>query len=125
MQDTIKFTADNFKSGFLIDEELLAGISETPDSPGVFTAYVVRHTTGETLGSQQYTNVFEAIRTINNIERHWSFESTSKCGGNCASGSCGKSGSCKTKVAREQAACESASSCSSATSACSGEETSA
>jgi hypothetical protein len=87
-----KFTADNFKKGFLIDEELIAGITEETETPGNFTAYVVRHTTGETLGTQQFTDIFEAIRTLNAIPREWSYESVSKCGGNCAAGSCGKSG---------------------------------
>lgn len=87
-----KFTAENYNGGFLLDEELMAGISEETSTPGVFTAYVVRHTTGETLGVQQFTNLFEAIRVINDIPRAWTFESTKKCGGNCAAGGCGKSG---------------------------------
>jgi hypothetical protein len=87
-----KFTAENYKAGFLLDEELMAGISESTESPGLFTAYVVRHTTGETLGTQQFTDVFEALRIINDIPRQWTFESTSKCGGNCAAGGCGKKG---------------------------------
>ena len=86
-----KFTAENFKKGFLVDEELMAGITEHPDTPGVYTAYVVRHTTGETLGNQQFNDLFEAIRTINDIQRDWSFEAISKCGGD---GSCGGSGKC-------------------------------
>jgi hypothetical protein len=87
-----KFTADNYKGGFLIDEELMAGISETTEAPGNFTAYVVRHTTGETLGVQTFNDLFEALRTINDIPREWAFESASKCGGNCAAGGCGKKG---------------------------------
>ena len=84
-----KFTSENFKKGFLEDEELMAGITENPDTPGVYTAYVVRHTTGETLGNQQFNDLFEAIRTINDIQRDWSFEAISKCGGG---GSCGGKG---------------------------------
>lgn len=88
-----KFNSDNYRSGFLVDEELMAGISE--DEPGVFTAYVVRHTTGEMLGAHQYSNAFEAIRAINDIPRNWSYESVKKCGGGncgnrkCAGGGCG------------------------------------
>lgn len=89
-----KFTAENFKKGFLIDEELMAGITESPEESGIYTAYVVRHTTGETLGNQQFNNLFEAVRTINDIERNWTYEAISKCGsGNCGSGKCG-TGSC-------------------------------
>lgn len=88
-----KFTADNYKKGFLIDEELMAGITESEEAKGNFTAYVVRHTTGETLGVQQFTNLFEAIRTLNEIPRSWNYEAVSKCGGgNCSKGGCGKNG---------------------------------
>jgi hypothetical protein len=88
-----KFTADNFLKGFLIDDELMAGISESADAPGVYTAYVVRHSTGETLGVQEFTNLFEAIRTLNDIPREWVFDSVQKCGGGkCGSGKCGGGG---------------------------------
>ncbi len=94
-----KFTADNYKSGFLMDEELLAGISESVDQPGVYTAYVIRHTTGETLGVQNFNTVFEAIRTLNDIPREWTFDKVSKCGGgNCGSGKCGENGTCGGKA---------------------------
>jgi hypothetical protein len=88
-----KLTAENYTKGFLMDEELMAGISEDKNQPGTFHAFVVRHTTGESLGHQIFTNVFEAIRTLNDIERSWSFEAVSKCGsGNCGNGNCGKAG---------------------------------
>ncbi len=95
-----KFTLDNFKSGFLMDEELMAGISESVENKGQFTAYVIRHTTGETLGAQEFSDPFEAIRTLNDIPRLWTFEKVSKCGsGNCGNGQCGKEGGgCKKKT---------------------------
>lgn len=112
-----KFTADNYKAGFLIDEELMAGISDVKDQPGTYTAYVVRHTTGETLGVQQFTNLFEAIRTINEIPRPWEFESVKRCGsGNCSNGKCSAGGCGGKKMAQAEesaaaaidaAACES------------------
>ena len=87
-----KFTAENFNKGFLVDDELMAGIAEIPDQPA-YNAYVVRHTTGETLGNETFTNLFEAIRTINDIEREWSFAAISKCGtGGCGNGKCGTGG---------------------------------
>jgi hypothetical protein len=97
-----KFTADNFKKGFLIDEELMAGITESESGNG-FTAFIVRHTTGESLGAREFPNLFEAIRAINDIPRPWAFEAVSKCGsGNCGNGNCGKgSGGCKRKSAPE------------------------
>ncbi len=102
-----KFTADNFKKGFLIDDELMAGISEIPESPGTYTAFVVRHTTGETLGAQQFSDLFEAIRALNDIPRDWTYEAVSKCGsGNCGSGKCGKGGGCGGKKASQSESCE-------------------
>ena len=88
-----KLTVDNYKKGFLIDDEWMAGISESTEQPGNFIAYVVRHSTGETLGAHEYTNVFEAIRALNDIPRAWSYDAISKCGsGNCGNGNCGKGG---------------------------------
>jgi hypothetical protein len=103
-----KFTADNYSKGFLIDEELMAGITEAKETPGTYTAFVVRHTTGETLGAEQFTNLFEALRAINTIPRDWTYEAVSKCGnGNCGSGGCGKNGGCgkKAKSSCETGAC--------------------
>ena len=106
-----KFTADNFKKGFLIDEELMAGISDNAEASGFYTAYVVRHTTGETLGTQNFENLFEAIRTLNDIPREWTYETISKCGGgNCGNGKC-KGGGCGKKSKEESPSTE-ASSCS-------------
>ena len=45
-------TPQNYNQGFLVDEELMAGVTENPDQAGVFSAYVLRHTTGEYLGHQ-------------------------------------------------------------------------
>jgi hypothetical protein len=88
-----KFTAENYNKGFLVDEELMAGIADVPEQPGSYNAYVVRHTTGETLGNETFTNLFEAIRTINDIQRDWSFAAISKCGtGGCGNGKCGTGG---------------------------------
>ena len=97
-----KFTAENFKKGFLIDEELMAGITESESNPGSFTAFIVRHTTGESLGVREFDNAFEAIRALNEIPREWAFEAVSKCGsGNCGKGGCGKNGGCGKKAAKE------------------------
>jgi hypothetical protein len=115
MESNVKLTADNYQKGFLIDEELMAGISESKEQPGVFTAYVVRHSTGETLGVQDFTNVFEAIRTLNDIPRQWTYDSVSKCGsGNCGTGKCGKgAGGCGKKSAQsDSSASTDAQSCS-------------
>ena len=81
-----------------MDEELMAGITEIEDSPGHYSAYVLRHTTGETLGVQAFDNLFEAIRTLNDIPREWNFEAVSKCGGKKAAQAAGiePAGDCST-----------------------------
>ncbi len=94
-------SAQNYKNGFLIDSDLMAGVSEKPDAPGVFTAYVLKHETGEYLGYQEFTSLEDAVARINAIERDWEFESTHSCGagkcgnnrgGNCRIGGCGANG---------------------------------
>lgn len=96
--DMDKLTPENYSKGFLMDEELMGGLSESKDQPGTFHAFVVRHTTGETLGFQHFENLFEAIRTINDVERNWEFQAVSRCGsGNCGSGKCGSGGCGKLK----------------------------
>jgi hypothetical protein len=85
----------NYNQGFLIDEELMAGVTETTEQPGTFTAYVLRHTTGEYLGHQPGLPLDEALGMINQIPREWAFESTKSCDGTkCAEGKC-KGQGCK------------------------------
>ena len=92
-----KLTLDNYSKGFLMDEELMGGISEDKETPGSFNAFVVRHTSGETLAYQKFSNLFEAIRTLNDVPRNWAFEAVSRCGnGNCGTEKCGKGGRCGT-----------------------------
>lgn len=90
-------TAENYSKGFLIDEELMGGVSEHPEQPGRFFAYVMNHGTGEYLGQQAFTTLDEALRAINSVQRAWAFEKTSGCGGCgnneggvCKKGGCGK-----------------------------------
>jgi hypothetical protein len=96
-------TTENYSGGFLVDEELMAGITAaaavagTPaaEPPGQFTAFVLRHTTGEYLGFQNCETLEEALELLNRIPRAWTFESTRGCdGGKCAEGKC-KGGGCR------------------------------
>jgi hypothetical protein len=88
-------TTDNFSQGFLVDEELMAGVTTSPENPSEFFGYVLRHTTGEYLGYQAYSSLDEALGVINQIPRPWVFEKTSGCdGGKCAEGKC-KGEGCK------------------------------
>ena len=94
---------DNYARGFLVDEELMGGVTEHPEQPGTFVAFVLRHTTGEYLGYQPFTSLDEALSRINSVERPWAFEKVGGCGG-CEGGNCGK-GKCG------QGACGSAGAC--------------
>jgi hypothetical protein len=90
-------TPENYSKGFLVDEELMGGVTANPDQPGNFVAFVLRHTTGEYLGYQPFSDLDEALATLNRVSRPWTFEMTSGCGGgNCGNGACGK-GACGSK----------------------------
>lgn len=98
----MRLTPENYSQGFLMDEELMAGVTEHPEQPGTFVAFVLRHTTGEYLGYQPFSDLETALQKLNGIPREWAFEKTSggcgggACGqgGGCGGGRCGKSGGC-------------------------------
>lgn len=96
-------TRDNFGKGFLIDEELMGGITEDPSQPNPYTAFVLRHTTGEYLGYQAFPTLDEALGVLNAVQRAWTFERTSGCGND----QCGKAGKCSgtgCKIGRQKQA---------------------
>lgn len=85
----VLLTSDNYSKGFLIDGELMGGVTQNPDQPGSFVAFVLRHTTGEYLGYQPFPSLEQALTAINQVQREWNFENSSGCGGgNCDSGQC-------------------------------------
>jgi len=87
-------TAENYSKGFLIDEELMGGVTQHPDQADLFVAFVLRHTTGEYLGYQPFAALDEALAAINQVQRPWQFEKVGGCGnGNCGEGQC-KGGGC-------------------------------
>ncbi len=87
----MKLTSENYQKGFLLDEELMGGVTSQPEQGSEFVAYVLRHTTGEYLGYQPCAQLDEALALINQVKRDWKFESTSQCGsGKC--GGCSKKG---------------------------------
>jgi hypothetical protein len=95
-------TAENYKQGFLIDDDLMAGVSPHPDNAEQFLAYVLHHTTGEYLGYQPFAELDQALGAINRIPRTWVFEKAGGCGGcgegrggKCSKGQCG-AGKCGT-----------------------------
>lgn len=85
-----KLTRENFERGFLVDEELMAGVSEHPDVYGRYVAFVLKPETAEYLGYQDFPRLDDALDSINSIPRNWSYESSS----GCQTGNCGKTGSC-------------------------------
>lgn len=88
---TPQLNEENYQKGFLVDEELMAGITADPDLSQGFTAFVLRHTTGEYLGYQAFKDLSEALHTLNQIPRSWTFEAIS---GGCGGGKCGTEGAC-------------------------------
>ncbi len=91
--------AENYRQGFLVDEELLAGVTAAKAPETGFMAFVLRHTTGEYLGTARYDQLDEALHAINRIPREWAFDSTHGCGnsecgaagkGSCPAGGCSK-----------------------------------
>jgi hypothetical protein len=88
-------SAQNYSKGFLIDEELMAGVTAAESE---YSAFVLRHTTGEYLGYRAFPSLEEALASINAIPRPWKFESTSGCSGErCGEGKC-KGEGCKIYV---------------------------
>jgi hypothetical protein len=94
-----QLTPENHLKGFLIDEELMGGVSPIAGSQS-FSVFVIRHTTGELLGSSEAPNLETALSLINSVRRDWVYESASQCGGqSCNEGNCG-TGSCKKVLSR-------------------------
>ena len=90
-----RLTAENYNKGFLVDDELMAGVTELQESPGHFAAFVVRPESGEYLGYTTCQSLESALNLINRIPRDWIFESTSGCDGSkCEEGKC-KGDGCK------------------------------
>ena len=89
---------DNYASGFLVDDQLMAGVTEA-ESKGAFTAFVLRPETGEYLGYRQFADLDEALESINRIPREWKYEAAGGCGG-CAEGKCAvaSGGACRKKT---------------------------
>jgi len=102
----MSLTPENYSQGFLVDDELMAGVSLQPAQPAGkqagYLAFVLRHTTGEYLGYQFFEELELALEAINRIPRPWTYESASGCGGgSCKGGACSRGGCGKAKSKAE------------------------
>ncbi|MCM2323388.1 MAG: hypothetical protein NDJ90_09015 [Oligoflexia bacterium] len=86
----MELTVENYTQGFLVDEELLGGVTPHPEEEGKFVAFVLNHHTGEYLAYQSFATIGEALEILSQVQRPWKFEKISGCGGSCGgSGGCG------------------------------------
>ena len=103
MQPTPKLTIDNFKSGFLVDNEVIGGVTELDGAATpVYAAYVSHYLTGETFAYQEFEKVEPALEFLANIDRAWEYEAvgcsaktgaqTKTSSSSCGSGACGSCG---------------------------------
>jgi hypothetical protein len=86
-------TTENYQKGLLVDEELMGGVTEAPEQPGSYLAFVLRHTTGEYLGYETYSALEPALDAINQVKRPWVYEKS----GGCGEAACGDGGPCQGK----------------------------
>lgn len=103
-----QLTTDNYKHGFLVDDEAIAGVTEVGGTEApVFAAYVSHYLTGETYAYREFDRIDDALDFLGAIDRPWIYESigcgSKKAGakhagddddknytsGACSSGSCG------------------------------------
>jgi hypothetical protein len=91
-------TSENYSRGFLVDDELMGGVTAHPEQVGTYVAFVLRHTTGEYLGYQPFPALEPALAAINGVRRAWTFEKVGGCGscgkgdGSCGGRACAKGG---------------------------------
>jgi len=65
-------TAENYKHGFLVDDEVIGGVTEMAD--GVYAAYVSHYLTGETFEYQEFNAQQPALTFLNGLGRKWIYE---------------------------------------------------
>lgn len=84
--------AQNYKNGFLVDDEVIGGITEMDG--GLFAAYISHYLTGETYAYQEFAQIDGALQYLASVPRAWVFESVgcskiakkTDCGGGCSCG---------------------------------------
>ena len=79
---------ENYRSGFLQDNEIIAGVSVTNDQ---YVAYIVDFRSGDLIARTTYAALSQALAAVNSLKRSMSFTPYANSG--CGAGSCGE-GSC-------------------------------
>ena len=81
-------TLDNFENGFLVNDELIAGV--TSMAGGIFAAYVSNYSTGETLAFAEFDLPLKALEYLGKLTYDWKYESVgcSTTKTSCSSGQC-------------------------------------
>lgn len=92
-------TVENYSKGFLVDDEWMGGVVESPPDQAVgFLAFVLDHTKGEYLGVHHFGRLEDALQCLNKMPRSWDFEGVGGCkGGGCGNGKC-KGGGCSARA---------------------------
>lgn len=99
-------TLENYKKGLLVDDQLMAGVTDHPEQPGKVVAFILDHGTGEYLAFHPFEAAEQALAALNGIKRSWKYEATGGCGkgdcaksgtGACPGGLCGNSAHSKAK----------------------------
>jgi hypothetical protein len=92
--------ASNYSKGFLMDSEgtVLAGVSDHPDRPGLFIAWMVDAATSECFGLHEFESLESAVSMVNLSVRgnggDWHFVSGGCSEGGCSGGGCSGNGGC-------------------------------
>ena len=87
----MQLTMENYHEGFLVDEEVVAGVALHPEKKNEYVAFMLLQSTGDTLSYETFSDPKDAIASLNQLERGWVFEKAHQgCGNaNCGNGECG------------------------------------
>ncbi len=71
----MQLTLENYKNGFLVDDEVIAGVTEMDGgATPVYAAYVSHYLTGETYEYQEFERAEPALQFLAAIARPWVYE---------------------------------------------------
>lgn len=87
-------TAQNYKKGFLVDDEVIAGVTEMGAGSNsiIFASYISHYLTGETYAYQEFEELNAALDFLATFKRNWVYEAVG-CSTKTGASSCSKTGS--------------------------------